>query len=184
MPDAVVSLLTISIAAIVGIVIVARDHRESRARERTTDEMVPAFETDPQSGCVVGYRIWFVGTINSASPLRVSTFGHVRLRRKTRERGLVSLYHGEHLWPPGAPYRASLEDGAGIHAFLAEREMLGYLRVHPGRSRLVGGSVALAGEIVVHERGVRATHAYPLRITAGPRKLRREIARLYGCESS
>lgn len=185
MSDSIATWLTIVVAAIFGTVIVVRERRESiaRASERSCGDAIPAYEVDAQSGCVVGYRVWFVGTLNAASPLRASTFGQFRFHRKARERGLVSLYHGEQIWPPGAAYRADLDDGAGIHAFIDEREMRRYLRVHAGRARLVGGSVALAGEIVVHERGLRATHGYPLRITAGPRKLRREIARLYGCES-
>ncbi len=132
-------------------------------------EQRPAFISVKREAVVIGYRAW-----------RVSVEDGVAI--------LASVIVRDYHWPTRTAAVAHDPNGVhGIHAFkLLDSALWTYRRNHftgPSWSR-VFGEVALAGTIIEHDHGYRATHAYPtlLYYTPDVRALVQAVARAYGVE--
>jgi hypothetical protein len=147
---------------------------ESLSRKRagsTHIEHRPAFSSEKRDAVVIGYRAW---------------------RASVQDEGavLASVIVRDYRWPTRKPAVAHDPNGVhGIHAFkLLDSALWTYRHNYysePGWTR-VFGEVALAGTVIEHALGYRATHAYPTRLYYTPdvRGLVQAIARTYGIEVS
>jgi hypothetical protein len=135
----------------------------------TQPNLAPCFAVEKRDTPVVGYRAWRAG---------------VRGGQAVLASVIVRDYH----WPTRRPAVAHDPNGVhGIHAFkLLEGALWTYHHNYysePAWTR-VFGAVALAGTVVEHDKGYRASHAYPtlLYYTPDVHGLVQNLARTYGVE--
>ena len=135
----------------------------------THANLQPRFASEKRDEAVVGYRAW-----------RATVQGGKAV--------LASIIVRDYQWPTRSPAVAHDPNGVhGIHAFkLLEGALWTYQHNYycePAWTR-VFGAVALAGKVVEHDKGYRASHAYPtlLYYTPDVRTLVQTLARTYGVE--
>jgi hypothetical protein len=132
-------------------------------------EFAPHFVSEKRDAPVVGYRAWRAGIRDGKAVL-------------------ASVIVRDYQWPTSRAAVAHDPTGAhGIHAFkLLEGALWTYRHNYysePAWTR-VFGAVALAGTVVEHAKGFRASHAYPtlLYYTPDVHQLVQNLARTYGVE--
>ena len=129
----------------------------------------PRLASEKRDAAIIGYRAW-----------RATVVGGQAI--------LASVIVRDYRWPTGSAAIAHDPNRVhGIHAFkLLEGALWTYQHNYycePAWTR-VFGAVALAGRVVEHDSGYRASHAYPtlLYYTRDVHALVQKLARTYGVE--
>jgi hypothetical protein len=100
---------------------------------------------------------------------------------------LFSVYMTQFEWKPGIPMSGEVSKGVGVHAFKNKEDLYDYggevvqfIGQHPNYAfnkrdgaYLVGGKIAMWGEIMEHERGYRSEFAKIIHLETNDLRLRR-----------
>ena len=126
------------------------------------------------AAALIGWRVWCV--VETARGLRLASV--IRDQFWPVEIEAVARCEEPHAAP-------DLHCCCGIHAAKTPATVRSYLRGRnePATITRVLGRVSLWGQVVEHEQGWRASHAYPLALFVGDAEIAREL-RVYGAVMS